>query len=330
MTQPHSQDDFRPEQNAYLANTPEQSANVWNSQGHAPEKALYPKPPKKWGMIEVLISLIALICIQVAIALVAVAVITSQVIASGSTDVEVSLRMAEDLLYSPLMLIVTSLSMYLVWAGCMGFSTRWRGLKSWAKDFWLKFNLPRDIFLGLGLAVLGFILVQGLSLAAEAVGINVAEASNTEVFDRQEGLWKYVFFIGMVSLLGPFMEELFFRGFVMQALIRHFRRGNISAPRGPVSHWFFMNYTSVFNRYVDFRNWGYRHKYALAAVFSSVMFGFMHFQGTSPGQLLTVAVTGLLGLVFAIATIKTKRLGPAIFGHIFYNGTIAMLTLFVL
>lgn len=307
----------------------QEAANVWGENVAPPQKALYPKPPKKWGMIEVLISLIALICIQIAIALVAVFMVASKIMASGTTDAQVGMSMAEEILYSPTMIITTSISMYLVWAGAMWFSTRWRGLKSWAKDFWVRFKLPRDILLGLGLAVLGFALVQGLSIGAEAVGINVSEASNTEIFDRQEGVWKYFFFIGMVSLLGPFMEELFFRGFVMQAFIRHFRRGNISAPRGPVSNWFFMNYTTVFNRYVDFRNWGYRHKYSISAVLSSIMFGFMHFQGTSPGQLLTVAVTGLLGLIFAIATIKTQRLGPAIFGHIFYNGTIAILTLFV-
>lgn len=300
--------------------------NVWNAQPPVEPKKLHPKKKHKWGMPEVLISFMILLVTQVAVALGFVFYATAQQVAAGNTDVALATEAVTAMLYSPVVLITTSALMYFSWWIMMWYSTRFRGLKSWAKDFWVKFEW-RDLGIGAGIAVFGFILVQGLSTLLEALGVNMNEASNTEIFQQQEGFWKYFFFIAMVSLIGPFMEELFFRGFLMQALIRHFRRGNISSPRGGLSNWFLMNSANVFNAYVSFRNWGYKHKYAISAVLSSIVFGFMHFQGTSLGQWMTVLITGMLGFVFAWVTIKTKRLGPAIIGHILYNGTVATLTL---
>lgn len=305
----------------------QQATEIWTQAAVVDPNSIHPKRKKKWGLIEVLVAVILFICTQVAISIALAIFLSMKMVADGVTDVEIGLDMMNEFIYSPAVLIASSGTMYLSWFVVMWFSTRWRGMKSWAKDFWVSYRFPRDIAYGLGLAAVGFVLVQGLSWIATLLGVDMSAASNTQIFDAQEGIWKYVFFIGMVSLLGPFMEELFFRGFLMQGLIRHFRRGNISGPRGGISQWVSLNSMSLFNGYKAFRNFTYRYKYSISAIISSAFFGLMHFQGTSPGQWMTVVVTGMLGLLFAIATIKFKRLGPAIFGHIFYNGTVATLTL---
>lgn len=304
------------------------AANVWAKQPDVEPARVLPKKKHKWGMPEVLISAIILICSQVALAAgVTIYALAPQLFGGETGGVETSLKAAEDVLYSPLVLILSSATMYGSWLIMMQYSTRVRGLKSWAKDFWLKAKFPKDILLGLGLAAIGMALVQGLSFLLQLTGIDMTEASNTEVFENQQGFWKYFIFFGLVSIIGPFMEELFFRGFLMQALIRHFRRGNVEGPRSGFGASVQENSAMTFYLYIKLRNWGYKHKYSISAIISSIVFGMMHFQGTSPGELATVLVTGILGLVFAIATIKTQRLAPSIIGHIAYNGTIAIITL---
>lgn len=302
--------------------------NIWDSSANPnPEPKPIVKKKKKhtWGMAEVLISVIGLLVLQIAMVLVLIVIVLAKEAANDPSQEEM-FNLLNQAKYNPVFLIISSLGMYACWVGMMWYSTRFRGKKSWFKDFWLKIK-AKDLFIGIGIAGLAFGLVQGLSALFVALGVDMSGASNTEAFTSQTGIWKYVLFIGMVSLVGPFMEELFFRGFLMQALIKHFRRGNISSPRGGFSAWVQENSAYTFNLYVGFRNLCYKYKYAISAVLSSIFFGLMHFQGTDPGQWVVIVVTGVLGLVFAVTTIKTKRLGPAIIGHIAYNLTVSLLAL---
>lgn len=301
--------------------------NIWNKPPVVNPQILHPKKKHKWGMTEVLISILILLCTQVAIAVGVMLYVTMNMVGSGVQDVEITLKAVNDAIRTPLILLASAASMYFSWGIMMWYSTKYRGHKSWAKDFWLKFKLPKDIFIGLGVAALGFGIVQGLSALLIAFGVNMNEAGNTSTFSGLTGFWKFFFFIGVVSIIGPIFEELFFRGFLMQSLIRNFRRGNISAPRGSVSNYTFVYAPMVFNAYKAMRNFSYKHKYALSAIISSLFFGMMHFQGTSLGQLMTVLITGTLGFLFALTTIRTRRLAPAIFAHIFYNGSVAIITL---
>lgn len=302
--------------------------NIWDQSANpnpAPPPVAKAKKKHTWGMAEVLISVIGLLVLQVALALILIATVVAQETVKGSSSDEI-FEAVNTAIYNPIFLIISSVGMYLCWGIMMWYSTKFRGRKSWFKDFWFKIK-AKDILLGLGIAGLGFAVVQGVSALAGALGVDMSDASNTEAFTSQTGVWKYVLFIGMVSLVGPFMEEMFFRGFLMQALIKHFRRGNIRSPRGGFSSWVQENSAYTFHLYLGFRNWCYKYKYAISAILSSIFFGMMHFQGTTPGQWMVVVVTGLLGLVFAIVTIKTRRLGPAIIGHIAYNGTVAIIAL---
>lgn len=301
--------------------------NIWDSKANpnpAPKKKIK-KKKYTWGMAEVLISIIGLIVLQIAMALVLIVTVVAEQASKGATDAEY-FEAANKAIMNPVFIIISSVGMYLCWITMMWYSTRFRGRKSWFKDFWLKFKKV-DILIGLGMAVLGFIIVQGIATLFGALGVDMSKANNTEAFTSQTGIWKYVLFIGMVSLVGPVMEELFFRGFLMQALIKHFRRGNISSPRGGFSAWVQENSARTFYLYIEFRRLCYKYKYAISAVLSSAFFGLMHFQGTSLGEWVVVIATGTLGLAFAIVTIKTRRLGPAIFGHVLYNGTVAIIAL---
>jgi membrane protease YdiL (CAAX protease family) len=69
---------------------------------------------------------------------------------------------------------------------------------------------------------------------------------------------------------------------------------------------------------IAYRGFTHKHRYILATIVTSILFGLVHFQGSW----ITCLMTGLLGLAFAIVTLKVNRLYPAIFGHIFHNSIV--------
>lgn len=305
------------------------ASNTWNQPAPVNPRKLFPKKKARWGLIEVTNSLIILICLQIVMALIVMFNVVSQNISVGveKDGVDKITQIATEALLSPQMILVSSALMYISWVFMMWYSTRFRGYKSFAKDFWIRVKWI-DIPLGLALAAVLVAFVQGVSMGLEALGIDLSGADNTQVFKGHGFAWELVLMIGLVGITGPIMEELFFRGFLLQGLIRHFRRGNVHEPRGQFGLMMQRNAGMVFNAYLTSRNWGYRYKYVLSALISSFIFGMMHFQGTNTiGSWLIVGITGTLGLSFAIVTIKYKRVGISMFAHIFYNSTVAIMAL---
>lgn len=313
----------------YPASGDENLQALWRQPAPVDPRIVYPKKKARWGLVEVFNSIVILICLQLAMALVILFDVLRQMVPSGVEKVDeiAILEKLNESLLSPQSIIISSALMYFAWIFMMWYSTRFRGHKSWAKDFWLQIKL-KDIPLGLGLGLGMVIVVQGVSMGLSALGVDMSTADNTKVFQNNGFLWELFFMIGLAGMIGPVMEELFFRGFLMQGLIRHYRRGNVQGPRSMFGVAVQKNSAGLFNAYIATRNWGYRHKYVLSALISSAIFGLMHFQGTNTlGSWLIVVITGSLGLVFATVAIKTRRLGINIFGHIFYNTTIAILAL---
>lgn len=270
------------------------------------------KKVKPWGIRSIVLNLIILLIVQVVLSLAFVAMISN-----GTSNPDNALT---ELVSNPWVLLLSSLSMYAVWVGGMAITTYLKGKKSFKEDFWVSFRWY-DAFIGLGVAVVLFGLVFLSSWFFEdVIGLNMEGAGNGSVFLSLEGAWIFIIGIGIASFLGPLCEELFFRGYVMQAIAKS-ADTRLRKVESETDEGFGLRSAKFF----------FKYRYHFAAVVSSILFGFMHFQGTETfGQWYVVLVTGTLGLMFALITLKLKRLGPAIYGHMLYNGgtlLIAMLTM---
>jgi len=267
---------------------------------------------KPWGLKSVVGNLLILLITQVALSIALLASIDS--LAGADPD-----KLTADLLSSPWVLIGSSLSMYVVWIGGMLVTTHFKGQKSLKKDFWVSFK-RFDVLIGLGVAALLFGFVLGFQwLLGDVLGLDMTGADNSGSFSSLEGAWFFIIAIGIASFLGPLSEELFFRGYLMQAIAKSIRN-RLAKVHAEVDEGLGLKIAIWLNKY----------QYVIAAIFSSIVFGFMHFQGAETfGQWSVVIITGTLGLVFAVLTIKLRRLGPAIFGHMFYNGATLLIGYFL-
>lgn len=320
---------------------PSAENDIWQNSNASPAnpgfqstvKALMPRPKKRtWGFLEIILSLVTLICVQIAMIIYMTAGLAKQMVEEGSDldDVEsVSAELTKEIMQGS-NLVFIMVSMYIIWIGFMAYSTYFKGHKSFAKDFWLRFRWLNDLSIGLGLAV----ALRGLEVvileAVQAAGVDLKGAENTTSIINQEGIWYFVIAILLASIIGPICEELFFRGFLLQAFLRNFRRGNISGPKTIFGHTVLMNAAPLFNAFVSARNWMFRHKYVLAAVLSGAIFGLVHWNGLSTvAGFVPVIETGLIGILFAFIAIKTKRLGIPIFAHCFFNLSGVLLATFL-
>lgn len=257
---------------------------------------------KGWGLGSFALVFLAFIAIQV---VVSIAILVPVVINSGPNIDIAKVTSGAGLI------IVSSLSMYATWVGGMAIVSRIRGKKSFKKDFWIQFK-KFDVFIGLGIAI-GLVLLVALSgwFFGDVLKLDLTAADNGKTFTSFSGFELIIVAFGIASILGPIMEEFFFRGFLFQAV-----RNSINIHLKRVSE------ESEGGATLAFAKWMQQKQYWFAIIVSSVVFGFMHIQpngvGTFGWWYLLVA-TGTLGLVFGIIAAKTKRIGIGIFGHVFYN-----------
>jgi membrane protease YdiL (CAAX protease family) len=269
------------------------------------------KPVKPWGIKSVIGNLLVLLITQI--------IVSGLLVWAVGSTLDDPADLTTALFASPWIIIGSSLSMYAVWVGGMFVTSYVKGRKSLKKDFWVSFK-RFDVLIGLGVAAVLFGFVIGVQwLLGDVLGLDLTGSDNSGAFSALEGAWFFIVGIGIASILGPLSEELFFRGYLMQAIAKSIRT-RLAKVNSEVEEGFSLRAAIWFNKY----------QYVFAAIISSVVFGFMHFQGAETfGQWLVVIITGTLGLVFAVMTIKFRRLGPAIFGHMFYNGATLMIAYFL-
>lgn len=264
-----------------------------------------PKKPKTWGFFDWVKNLLLFIVVSSVVSVIALGFY-----APNSGDPNDLLSLTTD----PSFLLVNAISMYIVWIGGMFWVTYRKGERSFVKDFKLSFK-KWDVFIGLGIAAGLYVIMFGAQLLfSNVLGFDLTGADNGAIFTSLTGFWFVVIAVGIASILGPFCEELWFRGFLMQSILKTIKNRReklekleITAKTAPIS-------------------WGFVHffekiRYPFAVIVSSAIFGFFHFQGSFDGfgYWFIIIATGTLGAVFAIAALYFKRLGPGIFGHIFYN-----------
>ena len=153
---------------------------------------------------------------------------------------------------------------------------------------------PIDIGYAFGLAMACLVGAQLATRAvASAVGLdNSDDAANTDILSDNEGSPWLVGIVLLVVIGAPLAEELLFRGYLLRTLEK---------------------FTGS----------------AVAVVLSSVLFAIPHWQPGATWQETAVLLSalGLVGLVLAIGTVATGRLGPAILAHAIFNGVGTLATL---
>lgn len=179
------------------------------------------------------------------------------------------------------------------WLGFIGWpvlASYLKGQRSLARDFGLVFR-PVDV----GWGLLGGAVVLGLTVATNLFWYVVSgddPPDNSGFLPEDPGPLVGVAVLLAVAVITPFAEELFFRGLLLRALEKRFNP-------------------------------------TVAVVVSSVVFGSLHVSGvTSASSLAELALHGVFigvvitgyGAVFALLTVYTGRLWPAIVAHMVVNG----------
>lgn len=149
-------------------------------------------------------------------------------------------------------------------------------------------GLKRWWYIPLGIAVglLSYAVLQGIGLAAGAItGESIGNSDTSNSLMSLTGVGGALFLILVVGILGPTLEEFYFRGVVLGSLQN--------------SSW---------------------NKPWLSIVLSGVFFGIMHLQGFDnlTSIMIFVWIT-IMGGIFAALVLWTKSLWTAVAAHISYN-----------
>lgn len=252
------------------------------------EEAQPPRVVKPWGIRHVVYGLLlAFGCSTVlTVAVIAVLILGNFDLGAASDPNaiagQVTSQVAE-LTQNPLVVLAGLLGL---WVGLLGvpiYASYRKGAHSLATDFWFRFDWKRDIPLGVLLAVGLRVADMGLGALGQWVGLSPEDMSNGQ-FMSGHSLLPTVVLIVAATLAAPVIEELFFRGLTLQAVMR-------------------------------------RYGAATGVVVSSLLFGLMHLQSFTAGGLFIVVVTGTLGAVFAITTLRTGRMGAGVVGHVAFNAS---------
>jgi membrane protease YdiL (CAAX protease family) len=188
------------------------------------------------------------------------------------------------------------------------------GTGSWVTDFGLQFRWF-DVFIGLGSAI-GIRLIAGMIDGFVITLMGGTPKSNLAPPAPEIG-WVILNSVIAVAIVAPICEELLFRGLLLRGFRNTILRGRASgAVRGGASA------TSSPSR---------RRAAAVVSVgASALLFAAVHlYEGWgSPITMVTLGLTILvLGVVNGVYAATTKRLGPGIWTHMWFNGMAAALVI---
>jgi membrane protease YdiL (CAAX protease family) len=178
-----------------------------------------------------------------------------------------------------------------LWAALVGPGNFWTAITARIRPMDLAYGLVLGAFL-VGLQVV-------LQAAASAVGVNAGEGDNTGFLRGQPPAWTIVLAVS-AAVVAPIVEELFFRGLFLHALLKRSLRAASNT----------VQYAHASTRSVVW-----------AVVITSVVFGVLHVSEvtSASGAAFLLLVTVAFGAVLAWAAVYFGRLGPGIVAHIGVN-----------
>lgn len=170
-------------------------------------------------------------------------------------------------------------------------------LKNWKNALYLRnFNLKNSL-MGFGVGVSLFIILQGVSLLIAKTGGKLEDSDTSAALAGLDGFTKFAILLLIVPIVVPFVEELFFRGFIF-GFIKNSRMKN---PKTAL---------------------------IIGMLLSSITFGLAHFQGFEDfTDVFVILLTATIGAVNCWLIYKTDSLYTAFACHMGYNLTTSAVVL---
>lgn len=171
------------------------------------------------------------------------------------------------------------------------------GLKDWKNLLMLKNFKRKNVLIGFGIGILLFILLQIISSVIAFFGADIESSDTSTSIASLTGWQGFITLALLTPIIVPFVEELFFRGYVL-----NFMRNGIGSGKKRL-YW--------------------------AVIVSSFYFAIMHFQGLSSiNDVVLLVWVGLIAVINSILVIKYDSLYPAVAVHIGYNGVTSLVMAF--
>ncbi|MEA3075770.1 MAG: protease family protein [Actinomycetota bacterium] len=190
------------------------------------------------------------------------------VLVSGSVD-------------SPLTMAAGFVGLWIPMVGAGVMASRRFGSGSVGRDLGFRLAFPVDLGLALVVALCGMV-ASGLVQFALSPFPRLLGSNTGFIADQRGTIAGVVVVVGSTLVGAPLVEELFFRGLVLRALL-------------PKLGW-------------------------AAVVIQAVVFGLIHFDPTEGlGNVGVIAGVGVFGLVQGIAAWRLGRIGPTILSHALFN-----------
>lgn len=168
----------------------------------------------------------------------------------------------------------------------------------WAKKLRLQNFTWKTVFLGFGLGLLMFIVLQLLAVLSANLGYTVGDSDTSSSLGGLSGIERVLLLYIAAPFLVPMIEEIFFRGYTMGFIQDSFKNSKVGA-------------------------W-------VGVIVSSLVFGLAHTQGfSSYGDIFLIVWTGLIAVVNALLMLKFKSLYPSFALHMGYNGVTVLSTVFL-
>jgi hypothetical protein len=313
------------------------SFGLWGPPGpDAEEPKVQREKPRKapWGLGQVWFAVAAMVGVQFAVLPVVLFEAVKSLNAPVVNEAAILAALEPEALSAAsktASVIVSALILqWAVFVGMPWLTARRHGLRSLAADFGLRFR-RWDPLLGFALAAALQVLMMGIGWLLANSGLDLSGSDNTNMVTDHDGAMLALMVLA-AAVGAPLTEELFFRGLTLRAMLRSFAHVDLSDDPEFAAR-------AAANRErtgrSEFSPGRRRIGVIAAAVLSSAFFGIMHTplsDGTNEvslaAQIVLPMQTGLLGLVFALVAIKTRRLGLVICAHVVFNSTSLALVMF--
>lgn len=197
--------------------------------------------------------------------------------------------------------LIFALTAYIAYVVVAWGSIKAGGFKALLEKFGLPTRFDKTFWKHVGIgAAIGLIALGGLQLLSNilASADMPIESSETSQMLGDSGSW--IILALVVPIIGPFVEELFFRGYIQG----------------------FLSYPNVKKGVSSI----------VALIVSSLLFSLVHLQGLSTlSDVFVLIWTFLLGLTFGLTYLKTGKITMSITAHIAYNGltVLAMIVMMI-
>ena len=178
-------------------------------------------------------------------------------------------------------LIASSLGQFLTMGLLLWLFSRVRGSGRWTEDYLFRFRAKDVFWMPLGTLV-QIVSIILVALAATALGVEIPSQEAAEAIESSQSLAQQFGLFLVIVVAAPIVEELLFRGLWLRAFMA--RMSTVGA-----------------------------------VIATSLLFGLAHLLDPSAAFLVPALV--VVGVVLAVVTIRTGRLGPAVMIHVGFNLT---------